>query len=49
MVHNITSAGDPECLGSHVKVRRVPEGGRTQTLTVAVIPESELRAEFFTD
>ena len=35
--------------GSHVKVRRVLEGGRTQTLTVAVIPESELRAEFFTD
>jgi len=54
--------------GSHVKVRRVLEGGRTQTLTVPdhdeidrgtlhaiyrqacrFIPESQLRAEFFTD
>ena len=54
--------------GSHVKVRRVLEGGRAQTLTVPnhdeidrctlhaifrqacrYIPESELRAEFFTD
>jgi predicted RNase H-like HicB family nuclease/predicted RNA binding protein YcfA (HicA-like mRNA interferase family) len=54
--------------GSHVKVRRVLEDGRTQNLTVPhhdeidrgtlhaiyrqacrYIPESELRAEFFTD
>ena len=54
--------------GSHVKLRRVLEGGRTQTLTVPdhdeidrgtlhaiyrqacrFIPESQLRAEFFTD
>jgi predicted RNA binding protein YcfA (HicA-like mRNA interferase family) len=54
--------------GSHIKVRRVLEGGRSQTLTVPnhyeidrgtlqalyrqasrFIPESELRAEFYTD
>ena len=54
--------------GSHVKLRRVLEGGRAQTLTVPdhdeidrgtlhaiyrqacrFIPESELRAEFFTE
>jgi predicted RNA binding protein YcfA (HicA-like mRNA interferase family) len=54
--------------GSHIKVRRVLEGGQSQTLTVPnhneidrgtlqalyrqasrFIPESELRAEFFTD
>ena len=54
--------------GSHVKVRRVLERGRTQTVTVPdhdeidrgtlhaiyrqacrFIPESQLRAEFFTD
>lgn len=54
--------------GSHVKVRRVLEGGRAQTLTVPnhdeidrgtlhviyrqacrFVPESELRAGFFTD